>query len=683
MGRKRPHRGNRRRPGREGKRKAHVLLTGTLRVMRPGVAEVQTPEGTFPVARGGIREGMSGDEVQVSLQDVRGREKLARVQNVVTRATTTFLGVYRHLDPLGAVVPLDARIKRDFFVIPQDKSAARLGVGEGDVVSARITEYPSRHSAGVVTMDRRVGSSAELDLNVESVIASYDLPGDFPSAALAQADAIAVDAEAALASDPLRRDMRASCVFTIDPTDARDFDDAVGARRVDDGFEVEVHIADVTHYVPWNSPVDNEAKRRGCSVYLVDRVLPMLPERLCNDVCSLRPGVDRLCMSVVMRLDRRGNVTDAQAFPTAIRSAARLDYDTVDALLEGRVDAAGLPCAPDAAPRVAGAIAVLDQVAALRIARRAERGAIDFDTREARVRLGERGVPTGVEVRRKTRATSLVEEAMLIANESVARMLADADAPAAYRVHERPSPEELAQTIPVLAELGLVHGELADRVVAGDPFAIQQVLEAARGTAGEALATTLLLRAQRRAVYLPQNEGHYALGAKAYCHFTSPIRRYPDDVVHRALRAQLESRARGREQLDVARGLAQLCRTCSDRERIADGAARDTQKVKMAELFANHVGESFSGVVVGVERYGLFVTLDDTCAEGLVPVGALGDEWFAYDEKRLCLTGESSGRAWRCGQRVAVTVTGANPARGQIDFAPARADAHAASHASK
>jgi len=412
-------------------------------------------------------------------------------------------------------------------------------------------------------------------------------------------------------------------------------------------------------------------------------VLPMLPERLCNDVCSLRPGVDRLCMSVVMRLDRRGNVTDAQAFPTAIRSAARLDYDTVDALLEGRASVAELPCAPEAAPQVADAIAVLDHVAALRIARRAERGAIDFDTREAKVRLDEKGVPTGVTVRRKTRATSLVEEAMLIANESVARMLADAEAPAAYRVHERPSPEELAQTIPVLAELGLAKGELADRVIAGDPFAIQQVLATARGTAGEALATTLLLRAQKRAVYLPQNEGHYALGAKAYCHFTSPIRRYPDDIVHRALRAQLEGRAQSREQKDVARGLAQLCRTCSDRERIADGAARDTQKVKMAELFSSHVGESFSGVVVGVERYGLFVELDDTCAEGLVPVGALGDEWFAYDEKRLSLTGESSGRAWRCGQRVAVTVTGTNPARGQIDFAPAQGASRATSHASK
>ena len=550
-------------------------------------------------------------------------------------------------------------------------------------MSARITEYPGRHSAGVVTIDRRVGSSAELDLNVESVIASYDLPGEFPSAALAQADAITVDVAAALASDPLRRDMRKSCVFTIDPTDARDFDDAVGARRTDDGFEVEVHIADVTHYVPWNSPVDNEAKRRGCSVYLVDRVLPMLPERLCNDVCSLRPGVDRLCMSVVMRLDRRGNVTDAQAFPTAIRSAARLDYDTADALLEGRASAAELPCAPDTAPQVADAIAVLDHVAALRIARRAERGAIDFDTREAKVRLDEKGVPTGVTVRRKTRATSLVEEAMLIANESVARMLADAEAPAAYRVHERPSPEELAQTIPVLAELGLAKGELADRVIAGDPFAIQQVLAAARGTAGEALATTLLLRAQKRAVYLPQNEGHYALGAKAYCHFTSPIRRYPDDIVHRALRVRLEGRAQSREQRDVARGLPQLCRTCSDRERLADGAARDTQKVKMAELFSSHVGESFSGVVVGVERYGLFVELDDTCAEGLVPVGALGDEWFAYDEKRLSLTGESSGRAWRCGQRVAVTVTGTNPARGQIDFAPAQGASRATSHASK
>ncbi len=650
-------------------RKVPVTMTGTIRIVRSGVATVQTPEGTFPVARGGIREAMDGDEVQIVLVHHGKGESQAVVHGVVQRATTTFLGTFESVEPLGVVVPLDARVRHDFFVLPEDASPKRLSVETGDVVSARILQYPTRQSAGVATIDRRIGRASELDMAVEGVIASHGIVTDFPEAVLAEAQQIKADVAGALASDASRRDLRELCTITIDPSDARDFDDALSVRRLEDGYELGVHIADVTHYVPWGSSIDLEARQRTCSTYLVDRVIPMLPERLCNDVCSLRPGEDRLCMSVFACLDAKGEVVSAQACTSAIRSHARLSYDQVDALFEGTLAPEGLPTSAGFEGDVADALRTLDEISRLRQDVRLRRGAIDFDTREAKVLVDEDGHPTGVRVRERTAATSLVEEAMLVANECVAKMLSEVDAPAAYRVHERPAPDSLSATIPILRELGLVRGDLADRVVAGEPRALQEVLAAARGTSGEYLANTLLLRAQKRAIYLPQNEGHYALGASAYCHFTSPIRRYPDDVVHRALKALMAGTLGSKEQRSVANVLPQLCRTCSDQERVADMASRDSQKAKMAELFQQRVGERFSGIVVGCERYGLFVMLDDTCAEGLLPTRALGEEWFAYDAARLALTGESSGRTWRLGQRVAVEVVGANPAKGQIDFA--------------
>lgn len=349
---------------------------------------------------------------------------------------------------------------------------------------------------------------------------------------------------------------------------------------------------------------------------------------------------------------------------SAIRSAARLDYDTVDEVLLGNATAP--------TDEIRELLHTLDTIRFLREHVRRERGAVDFETVEARVVLDEAGAPTGVSVRRRTRATGLIEEAMLLANECVAKRLAEREAPAAYRVHERPIEEDLRATVQPLRELGLLDGETTSGLLAGDPFAIQRVLERAQGTDGGPLASALLLRAQRRAVYLPVNEGHYALGAAAYCHFTSPIRRYPDILVHRALGALIDGRIDGREMREQERALPQLCRTCSERERAADAASRASQKVKMAELFSSRIGERLTGVVSGCERFGLFVTLDDTYAEGLVPIRALGEEWFTYDEARMCLTGEESGERWGLGRRVCVEVTGVNVARGQIDLALAR-----------
>ena len=665
MGRSRPHRGNRRRGRGGGPRRRARTLTGTLVVSRPGAAFVETPEGTFDLVRHGQREAMNGDEVEVALVEQRGRQPRAVVRSVIARAVETFLGRFAPAGPLGAVTPLDARLGHDFFVVPEDPMPARLGVRDGDVVVARITEYPTRTSAPVVTLERRVGSADELDLNVEAVVASFGLPGDFPASALAQARTIEARVADELARNPSRRDLRETLCVTVDPVDARDFDDAVGARRLPDGgFELSVHIADVSHYVGADTPIDNEAKRRTCSAYLVDRVIPMLPERLSNDVCSLRPGEDRLAMSVTMRLDARGNVTGARMARSAIRSAARLDYDTVDEVLLGRA----------AAPteEIAELLRTLDEIRALRERVRRDRGAVDFETVEARVTLDEAGAPTGVSVRRRTRATGLIEEAMLLANECVARRLAEREMPAAYRVHERPAPEDLRATLRPLDELGLLDAETSAGLLAGDPFAIRRVLERAHGADGEQLANALLLRAQRRAVYLPVNEGHYALGAPAYCHFTSPIRRYPDVLVHRALGALVDGRPDGPEMRSQATVLPQLCRTCSERERAADAASRASQKIKMAELFSTRVGERFGGVITGCERFGLFVTLDETYAEGLVPVRALGGEWFTYDEARMTLTGEESGEVWGLGRRVSVEVTGVNVARGQIDLALVR-----------
>lgn len=662
----------------------HVALEGVLHVARPGSACVETSEGTFVVARGGLREGMDGDRASVTLVRRGSGEPQAFVQSVLERAHATFMGTFDVAGPLGVVVPLDERIRRDFFVLPDDKSAETLSVGVGDIVVARIVTYPARREAGVVTIERRVGEATGLDVPIERVIASHGLAVHFSEKALAEAEGLEANVAEVLAEQPFRKDLREELVVTVDPASARDFDDAVSCKRTaTGGFKLGVHIADVSHYVPWESSLDLAARERTCSTYLVDRVLPMLPERLSNGVCSLNPGEDRLAMSVLIELNAAGEVRHAEATASAIRSKARLCYEQVDELLQGEQDAAELPLQPGVDPAaMAEMLRNLNELSHLRQDIRKRRGAIDFESVEAKVTLDEANKPTGVSIRRRTDATQLIEEAMLLANEAVADILAprEREFPCAFRVHEQPSPDQLATTLPALKAMNLLQPGETELLHAGDPFTIQAVLARAEGTSYEAAANMLILRAMKRAIYLPHNDGHYALGARAYCHFTSPIRRYPDVLVHRALKVAIGATADAgwppAARTAAAKLMPQFCRTCSDREREADAAGYDSQKIKMAELMSAHIGESFSGIIAGVERYGLFVRLDDTCAEGLLPVRALGDEWFIYDEPTYSLTGESTGKRWYLGKRIAVTISACDANKGQIDFVLAGNNGH-------
>ena len=672
-------------------------LLGTVHVTG-GVATVETAEGVFRLTERGMREAMPGDTVTVSLHRGPGGERRAQVESVEERSQTVLVGTYHQAGPLGVVRPLDKRAKLDFFVSPRDQSPDQLGVADGDLVAARIVSYPTRMESGVVTIERRIGGEDAPDAGIQTVMARYDLVDGYAPAALAEAEALELDVDSAL-QDPLRRDIRDRFLLTIDPVDARDFDDAISVERTPaGGWKLGVHIADVSHYVTWESSIDLEARMRSTSVYLADRVLPMLPERLSNDLCSLRPHEDRLAFTVDIELDARGRVLSSRAYPSVIQSRVRLDYDAADWLLRGgeaasdddeSIDRACVDRAErarrDAAAcgvEIAAFLRDADELARARQGVRRRRGSIDFESSEVHVVLDDEGVPERIDVRRRTAATSLVEEAMLLANECVARKLVAAGVPAAFRVHEDPSPDELTAAAEVLIEAQAIDRQEALGIMTGDSHAIEGVLERCGQTSQAPMVNALLLRAMQRAVYRPHNLGHYALGAEAYCHFTSPIRRYPDLLVHRALkmllaRERLGARVAheraphlvGKGPQDMEHILPALCRDSSSRERIADAAARDSQKVKVAQYYARRVGERMVATVTWIDQMGAFVRVDETAAEGLVRMSALGgNEWWDFDERRLALTGTSSGEVIALGQRAIVEVVGTDCMRGHLNF---------------
>ncbi|MHB8947222.1 MAG: ribonuclease R [Bacillota bacterium] len=635
------------------------LLTGELRASARGFAVLRTEDDRqFYVAPDDLLGALNGDLVQARPRRDRARSRGERVEaeivRVLERRTKRVIGTYARGHHFGSVRPNDARLPE--FVVPRGEQGDAT---PGDLVVGEITRYSDGLRRPEVRVVEAIGRADQPGVDIAVIVKAYDLPEEFPEAVQREAERAPREVSADEAAS--RLDLRHLPIVTIDGEDAKDLDDAVSLEETaDGGFRLGVHIADVAHYVRPDSPLDHEARRRATSVYLVDRVLPMLPPELSNGICSLNPRVDRLTQSVFMDFDPTGKRLGYEFADTVIRTAERMSYTDVAAILVRR-DRALL----DRYAALTPLFERMARLARLLRARRLDRGALDFDFPEEKVVLDALGRP--VEVRRyeRTIADQLIEEFMLAANEAVARHCAGLKIPFMYRVHERPDLEKVAALNEFLYPFGF---QLRDpeRV---QPAELQAILEKVAGRPEERVVSRVLLRSLKQARYSADNVGHFALASRFYTHFTSPIRRYPDLIVHRLLR---ESRRGGGRLSEVRQGawrdvLPEIAEHSSARERVADDADRASVDVKKCEYMEARLGEVFDGVISDVTNYGFYVELPNAI-DGLVHVRELADDYYVLNEKSYALVGESTGRRYRLGDAVTVYVIAADHMTRRIDF---------------
>ncbi|MDA0330116.1 MAG: ribonuclease R [Gemmatimonadetes bacterium] len=627
------------------------LVTGSLSITRNGDGFIRPDDGGEDVFVPGQRlaTAMVGDRVVARIERrPRGRSREGTVIRILDRARETLVGTFHRGPKFSYVTPLDVRLTRDVLVASDDDQGAQ----DGEVVVVRIVTYGDGRVSSVGSIERVLGSLSDPGVDVVAVAygfgISLEFEPDVDSAAAAAAKSGSLD------GGPDRVDRTDLLCFTIDPADAKDHDDALSLTEAPDGtVEVGVHIADVSHFVRRDTPVDIEAAARGTSVYLVDRTIPMLPAVLSNDVCSLRAGEARFAVSLFMTLDGEGRVTSRRYERTRIRCSRGLSYEEAQEVLDG---------VGSISPDVDGALRGLVERARLVRALRYARGALDFDLPEAKVVLDDEGLPIDIKRRERKESHRLVEDFMILANEVVANDLEARGLATLYRVHEPPTPER----VEALAETLLDFGLKVSRRKALKPSDMQGLLTAVKGREEESLVSSLVLRSLKKARYHTENLGHFGLASEGYLHFTSPIRRYPDLIVHRVLTAAFVHGSA--PPYRDAEDLVSTAEQCSVREQAAEEAERASVALKKVEFMERHLGDTFSGRVSGVAAFGFFVTLEEFFVDGLVHVSGLQDDFYHFRAKDHALVGERGGRRFRLGDRVEVQVARVDKEARQIDF---------------
>ncbi|BDH62893.1 ribonuclease R [Lysinibacillus sp. PLM2] len=603
-----------------------------------------------------VNGALNGDIVLIRvLKESSGDRREGTVTKVIERSKTTFVGTYQANRGFGFVVTDDKKLNMDIFVAKEDS----LGAVDGHKVVVEITNWPSEIKSATGVITKILGHKNDPGIDILSIIYKHGIPPEFPQEVV---DAAGEVPDEITEKDLIgRRDLRNEVIVTIDGADAKDLDDAVTVTKNEDGtYKLGVHIADVSYYVREGSIIDTEAYERGTSVYLTDRVIPMIPHRLSNGICSLNPQVDRLTLSCEMIIDHTGKVVEHEIFQSVIKTTERMTYTDVYKILEHQ----DKELMKRYEPLVPMFKDMADLAEILRN-KRMERGAIDFDFKESKVLVNEDGWPTDIVLRERTVSERLIEEFMLVANETVAEHFHWMQVPFIYRIHEDPKPEKLQRFFEFVTNFGLVVKGTGNTV---HPKALQEIIAAIEGMPEEPVISTMLLRSMQQAKYYPESIGHFGLSTDFYTHFTSPIRRYPDLIVHRLIRTYLiEGDVSKETTFKWAQRMDEIADHTSERERRAVDAERDTDALKKAQFMSDKIGEEFEGMVSSITNFGIFVELPNT-VEGLVHISNMTDDYYHFDERQMIMIGEHTNRQFRIGDEVKIRVANVIIEESSVDF---------------
>ena len=618
-----------------------------------GFVRVEGMKEDFFVPEKNTMGAFHGDTVLIRAEDrPKGMKQEASVIKVLERGLKKVVGVYQKNKNFGFVIPDNLKIDGDIFI----SKANSMGAMAGHKVVAEIISYGDKVKSPEGKIIEILGHINDPESDVLSVVRALDIPVDFSDEVM---DSLSQIPDFVSASEMAgRTDLRHLQTVTIDGEDAKDLDDAITLYEADGMYKLGVHIADVTHYVKENSPLDKEALNRGTSCYLVDRVIPMLPHKLSNGICSLNAGVDRLAMSCIMTVDAKGDVIDHEICESVIRVNERMSYTSVKKILEDH-DEEETTRYIDLVPM----FEEMEQLAGILRNRRHQRGSIDFDFPESKIMLDEEGHPMEIRSYDRNVATKIIEDFMLLANETVAEEYYWREIPFVYRVHETPDEDKIKKLAILINNFGYsLH--ISDEVRPGQ---IQKLLAKIQGTPQETMISRLALRSMKQARYTPENDGHFGLAARYYTHFTSPIRRYPDLQIHRIIKDDLRGRMNEKKMEHYQTILPEVTRQASETERRAEEAERETIRLKKAEYMEAHIGEVFEGVISGITNWGIYVELSNTI-EGLVHVANMYDDHYDYYEDRYEMVGEHTGKTYKLGETVYVRVIDADCLTRTIDF---------------